>query len=528
HSYLHLDTSPHATAAGFWHLHEKEPAKATEAFSVVRSLLYGEEMYTLAYTLTLCTQAENAQDIAQLQLPSFPKENLLRPTTWEALNALQRVVEDTQLVHHSLSRTTRSLALNRAQGELKHLLDNADSLPEAERELIYDIAQTWQDALLNIASEVGEIEITQPVTIPYVIGDPVEGKLFVGREDICRELESLWIGSDIPSSVVLFGHRRMGKTSILRNMAAHSGAEVQVIYINLQRLGAISQGVGEVLMAITDELAETLNLDPPTDNDLLTLPKRTFERYLKTILKQLGEKRLIIALDEFEILETLIEAGQIPSDFLGFLRGMVQLSPKIAFAFAGLHTLEEMTADYFQPFYASVIPLHVSFLKPAATRQILANPDDDFPLDYTGEALDFIHNLTAGQPFLVQLVGFQLVRRYNEQVFEEGRQRDVRFTVEDVEAVINHPDFFRQGRYYFEGVWKQAADGATGQRDILQVLATEREGLTLETLTQRLSFETATVQEALKTLQRHDVVQEQGGNWRIIVELFRRWVAQRE
>ncbi len=57
------------------------------------------------------------------------------------------------------------------------------------------------------------------------------------------------------------------------------------------------------------------------------------------------------------------------------LRTQVQASPRIAFAFAGLHTLEEMTEDYFQPFFASIIPLPVSFLSRGSTAQLLANPD---------------------------------------------------------------------------------------------------------------------------------------------------------
>jgi len=34
------------------------------------------------------------------------------------------------------------------------------------------------------------------------------------------------------------------------------------------------------------------------------------------------------------------------------------------------------------------------------------------------------------------------------------------------------------------------------------------------------------LQEALKTLTRHDVVKEVDGCWRIIVELFRLWLLQ--
>jgi hypothetical protein len=276
-------------------------------------------------------------------------------------DTLRRVVEDVRLVQCSVSNATRSFALNRALGELNNILNNKDSLPNAERDLIVNIAETWQEALLNVAGELGEISITKPVRNPYVVGDPVVGNLFVGREDVMRQLEELWVTGNQLQSVVIFGHRRMGKTSILLNAANCLGSGVKVAYVNLQRSAA--QGVGEVLMAISDAISEVVNLPPPNDDDLLKLPYRNFERYLKQVVEMLNvETRhgaslqgLIIALDEFEKIEELIEAGKIPPDFLGFLRGLVQMSPKVAFAFAGLHTLEEMTADYFQPFFASVL-----------------------------------------------------------------------------------------------------------------------------------------------------------------------------
>ncbi|MEH2134890.1 MAG: helix-turn-helix domain-containing protein [Nostoc sp.] len=186
-----------------------------------------------------------------------------------------------------------------------------------------------------------------------------------------------------------------------------------------------------------------------------------------------------------------------------------------------------MTADYFQPFFASVIPIHVGFQERASTRQILANPgNEDFLLDYIPEALDEIYALTHGQPYLVQLLGFQLVRDYNDFVFEQERSRDPVFTVEDVEAVINDSEFFKRGRYYFDGVWGQAARGAEGQQVIVQVLAPHPEGLSLDALAQSTGMNDADLQKALNTLKRHDVVEETQGSWRIMVELFRRWVLQ--
>ncbi|MEQ8755013.1 MAG: ATP-binding protein [Coleofasciculus sp. G1-WW12-02] len=549
---LSLDTPARAAAAGFWYLHEKEPAKATEAFAVVRSLLYGEELFTLAQTLTTFNDAKEPATIATLELPTSPNEPLLRPITWNTINALSRVVEDVRVVQRSVSRSTRAFALTRTLGELETILNHIETLPEAERELIKDIAQTWQDALLQIATEIGQISISQPVTNPYVVGDPVEGNRFVGRDDILRQLEELWVMGQQLQSVVLYGHRRMGKTSILLNVANCSGSRVKVVYINLLRLGS-PQGVGEVLMAISDAISDAIGCPPPDDDALLNLPYRTFERYFKQVVEILREtsvQGLIIALDEFEKIEELIEAGKIPNDFIGYLRGLVQMNAQVAFVFAGLHTLEEMTADYFQPFFASVIPIHVGFLEPAATRQILANPSlenpdstvsdvpdseaVDFPLDYTPDALDLIYRLTAGQPYLVQLVGFQLVRRYNDFVFEQGHSRDPVFTVEDVEAVINNPAFYQRGRYYFDGVWGQAARGVAGQQAILKVLAPHPDGLMIEQLRIKLAelfresglapLEEKQLEEALETLIRHDVIQQKGEYWQIIVELFRRWV----
>ncbi|HCQ19985.1 MAG TPA: ATPase, partial [Anabaena sp. UBA12330] len=520
-----IDTPYRAVAAGFWYLHEKQPFKAVQAFEVVRSLLYGEEMYILAITLAVFNDIKNLDSIANLQIPTFPTIDLLRPTTWQILDRFVKVIEDIKIINVSFSRVSRSSALNRALGELTTILNTADNLPKAEKELIIDIAQNWQQQLLQIAGEVGEIVITKPVNNPYVIGDPVMGKLFIGREDIIRQLEELWLKGIQVQSVVIYGHRRMGKTSILLNAANSLGNEVKVVYVNLLKLGNVTQGVGEVLMAISDKISQVLNIEPPNDDDLLRLPERTFNRYFEKVIKDLSG-RLIIAIDEFEKIEELIKAGKISPDFMGFLRGLVQEDSQVAFAFAGLHTLDEMTANYFHPFFSSVINIPVGFLNRGATAQILANPAiEDFLLDYTPEALDKIYDLTYGQPYLVQLVGFHLVRLYNDFTFEQGKKRESVFTVEDVEAIVKKPEFFQRGSNYFNGVWGQAGENNDHiQKTILIHLAKDTIGLTVNELIELTGIDETDLQKALDTLKRHDVIGENQGYWRITVELFRRWV----
>ncbi|MEB3882505.1 AAA family ATPase [Lyngbya sp. CCY1209] len=520
-----LDTQPRAIAAGFWHLHEKEPEQATQAFLIVRSLQYGEEMFILAQTLAQFKAATEPDTIAEIKVSAFPSEHYLRSATWDAMNGLHCVLKDTKLILGATSKSARSFALNRAIGKLRSIQDDANTLPQAERGLIVDIAQTWKKALERIAQEVGNISITEPVKNPYIIGDPVVGNLFIGREDIMRKLEELWVMSSHLQSIVLYGHRRMGKTSILLNIANFLGSKVKVIYVNLQKF---SGGMGEVFLEISDEISETLNVSLPDEEDFLKHPSLNFKRHLKKVLKKIDTTGLIIALDEFESIEELIKLNQLPANFMTILRSFVQMSPKIAFAFAGLHTLEEMTEDYYQPFFSSVTPpIKVGFLTAAATAQILDNPDPDFPLSYEPEAHKTIYNLTHGQPYLVQLIAFDLVRRYNDQMFERGNPRDPVFTVEDVDAVINGT-FFQNGRYYFTGVWGQAAEGAPHQQDVLKVLASHPEGCDRTTLQQTTGLDETALNNALETLSRHDVIIEAGGNIRIAVELFRMWVKQNQ
>jgi hypothetical protein len=517
--------------------------KASEAFERIRNLKYGEEMYCLANNLRNFTQAQNLEGLLNIPIDNSLYTNLqakdsqtdlLRPQTWKAIGNLLKTLEELRIVNQSKSRAARSFAFNRAIGKVNEVTVFLDELPtevsRLEKPILKDIATRWRDILNNEASAIGQIEIDKPIANPYTIGDPVLGDRFIGREDILHQLEELWFINTSPQSVILYGHRRMGKTSILRNATTKVNDKVYVAYINLLSIGNAPNGITDILILICDAIEEVTKIPKPNDQKLLQFPENTFRRYLEKIAKTFKSKRLIIALDEFEKIEELIDAGKLSKDFLGFLRGMVQMSSKLAFAFAGLHTLQEMNADYFQPFYASFIPISVAFLNRDATHQVLANPDPEFLLEYEPTALDHIYDLTNGQPYLTQLIGFQLVRLFNDYVFEQGKPRDRTFTIDDVRTICSGENFFTTGINYFNGVWQQASEGAAHQQDILKALAPHPQGLTESELISQSNLPSATLQAALKTLKDHDVIRSQKTdeivNYAIAVELFRTWVVK--
>jgi hypothetical protein len=467
-----------------------------------------------------------------LDLPS------IRPTVLTALEHLGQVGSEIATYRDATSRVNKLAVLARAINALDGLGEYIEAeVMDPERDILRRIIRQWRRLVSDASGKVGRAEVRGPVANPYVVANPVTGDLFVGREDVLRRLEELWAKEGQRPSVVLYGHRRMGKSSILHNLGVRFGSSTAIVDFNMQRVGLVSN-TGELLFNLALALYDSLPLssrkklesvEPDEDGFAVRNPYIAFDRFLKQIERVRAEWRFIIAVDEFELIESMISEGKLESHLLCFWRGLIQTYPWFVMVFAGLHTLQEMTGDYWHPLYGSVATIPVSFLSHDAAWQLITQPTPDFSLDYDANGVEHIIALTNGQPYLVQLIGHGLVTRFNRQTFEEGVERERRFGLTDVEAVIGAPEFYRDGDAYFTGVWRQAETSQPpGQTAVLRMLASSEAGLSLEDLTGQSSLSDQAARDALETLKRHDVVTQRDGRWRFTVELMRHWVAQKE
>jgi hypothetical protein len=294
----------------------------------------------------------------------------------------------------------------------------------------------------------------------------------------------------------------------------------------MQSVGRV-KSAGELLHALALEMLDALvkvSLPPPNEPDEAAFTRNyagAFNRFLRETHRAIGERRVILTIDEFEAIEEGIRDGRIEKELLGYLRSVIQGEPWLVVAFAGLHTLAEMTGDYWNPLYGSVTPIKVGFFRRATSDGLLAKPHPDFPLDFTREAAGQVYEYVRGQPYLTQLIGHTLVSRYNREMFEEGRAREPRFTAEEVEAVVESAEFYEVGDAYFSGVWGQASDpNAPGQHALLIALA-RADGPVAQAF---LPAE----ETVLEALIRHDVVTRPDAEGQIdfTVPLMRRWIRQ--
>ena len=464
------------------------------------------------------------------------ESSFIRSAVTLALNQLGQVGAEIATCQAATSRVSQLAALARATDALDELdKDIMAKVLAPEQAILRRIVRQWRRLVSEAGGRVGRAELASPVVNPYVVGNPVTGNLFVGREGIMRRLEELWSGGGPRPSVVLYGHRRMGKSSILRNLGARFGADTVVVDFNMQRVGLVTH-TGELLCNLAVALYDSFHprhkglLSEPDEKRFNTdNPYTVFDRFLKQIDRARVGERFIIAIDEFELIEEMFALEVLEPRLLDFFRGLVQTYPWFVMAFAGLHTLQEMTQDYWHPLFGSVTAIPVSFLTHDAAWRLITQPTPDFALDYDTDAVERIITLTQGQPYLVQLIGHGLVTRFNRETFEEGLERKRRLVLSDVEAVINASEFYRDGEAYFAGVWVQAEKSEPpGQTTVLGVLAQSEVGLSVEEITRQTPLALENVQRALEALAHHDVLSQQEGQWKFTVELMRRWVAQRD
>ncbi|HCK82455.1 MAG TPA: hypothetical protein DIC59_13475 [Candidatus Competibacteraceae bacterium] len=523
---LRYNTPVKAACAGFWLLHQGELAEAADGFAVVRHLPHGEELYANGRVLAAASQCQTLEQIAAWQMPPSPQDKLLRPQVRAAFARLAEVAKDIAVVLHARSTRQRSSALNRASGKLHFFSAESVDCPTPERPQLEKIASRWLEIILASASAVGSLDVRETVASPYIVGAPVPAARLIGRYDILAQIEAAWAKPGQRDSLVIFGHRRMGKTSIARNVAhlCQLGDDTRLAFLNLQAVDW-TEGLRDLCHAIAFALweADPNGLAEPAPEDYEQHPLAALRRLLARLEQAAPPRRYILILDEYELLEEKLPDA-VAGDRTALLRGLTQQHTWLALGLVGLHSLKERSASLREAIFGWR-PIPVGLMDRDALADLLQIEDDAFPLEYDLEAIDRAHALTGGQPFLGQLLGDSLVQRFNQQLKQRLEPPAPTFTTADVDAVVEDSRFYVNGHVYFNGIWAQAGEAPPGQQTLLKLLAPHGDGLDPAILCEQSGLDPAAFTDALDALARHDVVNCHNGRCRYSVEMMRRWVA---
>jgi len=462
-------------------------------------------------------QAQSLQDMAQLneQLAWLPLE--LPPTLENLLPRLSQIAERITAVLASETATHQLEQLQKAKAEINDLR-TGQAFATPQQQPLTQALQQWLGLLKQYENRlIVELEATFIPNV-YVAGSPLSEKsrIFKGRQPLFRQLEQqLTSAAEQHPTLLLYGPRRSGKTSALKQLPQALGPDYIPIEIDLQS-AQVTKNIQTMLRYIATQIRDKsliyrrLKLPAIPSTSLADDPYRTFLDWLTLVEQQIKPRFLLLNLDEYERLTELFTEKQVDRQLFNWLRSMIQHHPHIVILLSGSHRPQELPqATLWHDALINTTLLRVRPLLVQEARELITQPVPGFRLQYEAPAVALILALSGLQPYLIQAICRVLVTYLNE---EERLQA----TSADVELVV--PTCLDNIASFLYNLWQDNLSDLA--RQILQHLAHDAP---LTELSQQPGY-----RAAVRLLQWRDLIHEttteSGPGYQFQASLVKRWV----
>jgi len=256
---------------------------------------------------------------------------------------------------------------------------------------------------------------SEPLPNPYLAGRPLRpnSPVFVGRdEDVAFIAQAL--ARPEPTALVLTGQRRMGKTSLLRQLGTRLGPGYQAVYLDGQILG-LDGDTARFYHDLALRIARELGMPEPSPALCAAQPGAQFlDAWLPLALAASGARRLLLLLDEIEAVEDRIARGRLDGGIFELLRHLMQHEPRLAIICAGAHRLDTLLPSLGAGIFNAAIHRRIGSIDGESARRLLDVPLAE-RLRYDDLARDALLRLSGGQPYFLQLLGQVVVDQANAE-----------------------------------------------------------------------------------------------------------------
>ncbi|WP_028460229.1 hypothetical protein [Chloroflexus sp. Y-396-1] len=375
------------------------------------------------------------------------------------------------------------------------------------------ILERWEAIL---SQQLMELKDRESIPNVYVVGNPLatNSKVFKGRHDLFLTLErELATAAEQRPALLLVGGRRCGKTSTIKQLPVRLGPRLIPVEVDMHD-AVNTEGASGLLFNLAKQIRENalthrrLKLPELTRDALAVDPYPIFGEWLSQVEAALGERWILLCLDEYERLQEMLDDGRIDRRIFGYLRHIIQHHPQITILLSGSHTLVDlppMWSDYF----INVRTLKIGHLKEDEARELIVRPQEDFPLTYDDDAVAHIIKVTDCHPYFVQVTCRDLVHMLNDQ-------NRTHATLADIEQAF--ASVLTSAGGHFTELW-HGPDTDDTQRAVMRAIA----------LGQDVKWvgDPEAVNVALQRLVRRDILTRTANGYCFRVELVRRWVRQR-
>ncbi len=277
--------------------------------------------------------------------------------------------------------------------------------------------------------------VRNPFSI-YSGGTPIEdSEMFFGREELLTEFSTLLKTGPLGQCFVLYGQKRSGKSSVLKQLRLRLPEPVICIEVSL---GAIDTGSADrsfIHLCIDEFQVFLLNhwddtqgraqsvLDSwPSDDRIAAEPLQSFRRALRTVRevyvrsgRGAAKVKPVILIDEFTYVHEYIRTGVMSDSFMRQWKALLQTG-QFSAVVAGQDTMQEFIDAYPNEF-AVTNSRRLNYLTSREASALAELPIlmPDGESRYKGTALERLVEATGGSPFYTQILCDRIVQNLNRQ-----------------------------------------------------------------------------------------------------------------
>jgi tetratricopeptide (TPR) repeat protein/photosystem II stability/assembly factor-like uncharacterized protein len=353
---------------------------------------------------------------------------------------------------------------------------------------------------------------------PYIAGAPVtEAKMFFGRDDVFDWIQNNLTGRYADHILVVHGQRRVGKTSVLKQLNNRLPDRYIPVFFDLQ--GRTHTTLDRFLWWLAREIVRVLKQDHNID---LPLPEKEafiadpeyFEnQFISSLKSALDGHILLLTFDEFDNLEETEIREELARPLIDYFRRLFN-NPILNFIFSigsSGRKLENMQASYTE-FFKIALYKKISFLSHEQTLNLVTCPVKGI-LEYDSSAVEKIYSISNGHPYFTQLICHELF-----SLCQKTGQRNL--TVQDVDSIQD--DVIERGTVNLKFTWDEASDL---EKWILASLAqlekTDQHTLAEFLKKQRVRFTNTDLTSSLLHLVEKDVLTP---DHHFVIQLLQRWL----
>lgn len=263
---------------------------------------------------------------------------------------------------------------------------------------------------------------------PYIIGVPINKREnFFGREELFQFVTSVL--SEGAKVILLHGQRRIGKTSVLRQIPNFIGLDNFVIVtFDLQDQTRLS--LSRVLLNLATTIVEQIGgqlesrLTVPTLQEFEADPYVFTRKFLPEVFASLKNRKLVMLLDEFDVLSTYTEDTAV-QHFFPFLQSIINQQENLHVIAVVGRRLDEIPT--LLSLFKGAPNQEIGLLDRRGAERLIVKPAEGV-LEYHPDAIEALLELSQCHPYFTQLlchVTFASVR-------EENRSTVLRSDVEEI------------------------------------------------------------------------------------------------